>query len=158
MAVHLTPVWIWIGGIVRAVKQRKKLHYAVTDTRVMRVNTKTNKTESMYYYEMPGMPAIRQGVADRKCKIGDIIFISSHGMRLIMDNVFEYAEIDKTVRDYLLQQTAEAKNGEQTEVDRLRREIAEIRGKRMYAEHIRNGGSAEEIAEMMRNNRAEREE
>ena len=49
-AVHLTPFWLWLGGVLRATKKYKNIEYAITDKRVLiRDGTTYVDVKSIYF-------------------------------------------------------------------------------------------------------------
>ena len=101
-AVHLLPVWICIGNIVRAGKAWKNLEYAFTDRRIIiRSGVIGINIANVYYADIKGVN-MRIGVFDRLFKVGDI-YISSEGQSQVLYDLenpyFILSRVQKIVLD-----------------------------------------------------------
>lgn len=76
--IHLTPVWIWIAGIVTAFKRLKNTEYAFTDKRVLIKTGFFAKFDNVYYGHIASVN-LHVGVIDRMFKVGDVIIRTTAG-------------------------------------------------------------------------------
>lgn len=79
-AVHLIPVWIWIGNVLTAGTRWKNTEYAVTDKRIIiRSGFLSYEYQNIYYKEITDIH-LHFGIIDRMLHVGDImICVASHG-------------------------------------------------------------------------------
>ena len=68
-AVHLLPVWLWVFSIVKAVRNHKRIEYALTNERII-VRDK-DKLTSFYYKDLSSV-YVSVGLVDKLFKVGDI--------------------------------------------------------------------------------------
>ena len=72
-AVHLTPFWLWLGGVLRATKKYKNIEYAITDKRVLiRDGTTYVDVKSIYFKDIQSF-ALNKSVTDQLLHVGDIM-------------------------------------------------------------------------------------
>jgi len=79
-AIHLMPVWIWLGNIITAGARWKNTEYAVTDKRIIiRSGFIGYEYQNIYYKEITDVH-LHVGLIDRILHVGDImICLTSHG-------------------------------------------------------------------------------
>lgn len=102
-AIHLMPVWIWLGNVLTAKKKWDRTQYAVTDRRIIiQTGLWGMNYESIFYKDISNVQ-LRVGLIDRLLKVGDIYFqIAKGGTQSFLDveNVYElYPKLQKTVMD-----------------------------------------------------------
>ncbi len=102
-AIHLMPVWIWLGNVLTAKKKWDRTQYAVTDRRIIiQTGLWGMNYESIFYKDISNVQ-LRVGLIDRLLKVGDIYFqIAKGGTQSFLDveNVYElYPRLQKTVMD-----------------------------------------------------------
>ncbi len=69
-AVHLIPVWIWIGNVVTAGTRWKNTEYAVTDKRIIiRSGFLSYEYQNIYYKEIADIH-LHFGIIDRILHVG----------------------------------------------------------------------------------------
>ena len=69
---HLLPVWIWVGGIIKGVKEHKNIEYAFTDKRIIiRSGFIGIDFKNIYYTEVSSVN-VKVGIIDRILKVGDV--------------------------------------------------------------------------------------
>lgn len=82
-AVHLIPVWIWIGGIVKASAGWKNIEYVFTEKRIIiRSGLIGIDFVNIYYSDILGVN-LKVGIIDRMFKVGDI-YISAHNQSEVL--------------------------------------------------------------------------
>lgn len=90
-AIHLMPVWIWIGGIIKAIGKGKFDHYVVTDRRVL-IKNENVLYNSIYFTEIVNV-AVKRSLADRLAGTGDVyMVISGMGKESVLD-IAEYENV-----------------------------------------------------------------
>lgn len=83
--LHLTPVWIWLGGIIKATREVKNLEYAITDRRVIiRSGVIGIDFKFINYTEIDSVN-VKVGLIDKIFKVGDIYINSSVNSGVLWD-------------------------------------------------------------------------
>lgn len=77
-ALHLMPVWIWVGNILSANKKWQKTKYYVTDKRIIIQNGFIAENYQTIYYKDIKNVYMRRGLIDQLLKVGDIYFDLGH--------------------------------------------------------------------------------
>ena len=84
-AVHLLPVWMWIGGIVKAVAGWKNIEYVFTEKRIiLRSGVVGIDFVNIYYSDIKGVN-LRVGLIDRMFKVGDIYISAERQSDVLWD-------------------------------------------------------------------------
>jgi len=73
-ALHLMPVWIWLGNILSANKKWKNTKYYVTDKRIIIQNGFIAENYQTIYYKDIKNVNLHIGIIDSILKVGDIYF------------------------------------------------------------------------------------
>lgn len=73
-ALHLMPVWIWIGNIISANKRWKNTEYYVTDKRIIIQNGFISENYQTIYYKDIKNVDLHIGIIDKFLHVGDIYF------------------------------------------------------------------------------------
>lgn len=83
--LHLTPVWIWIGGMVKAYKEIKNTEYYITNKRIIVTNF-PNKIEikEMNISEIKHVNLKKTGI-DKMVKVGDVEILSEDKSIILYD-------------------------------------------------------------------------
>ncbi len=101
-AVHLFPVWMWIGGIVRAVAGWKNIEYVFTEKRIiLRSGVVGIDFVNIYYSDIKGVN-LRVGIIDRMFKVGDIYISAERQSEVLWDipnPYFILQKLQKIVHD-----------------------------------------------------------
>lgn len=110
-ALHLMPVWIWLGNIITSNRKWKNTKYYVTDKRIIIQNGLIAENYQTIYYKDIKNVSLRIGLIDKLLNVGDIYFDLGHYMRgqntkvvsaafLDIDNVRDiYPKLQKIVMD-----------------------------------------------------------
>lgn len=105
-ALHLAPVWIWLGKTLTAGKKYKNTEYVLTDKRVIvRTGTVGVDFKSVYYKDITAVN-LRTGIIDRALKVGDIYITSNQKATALLD-----LENASDVRDRLEKLVSDVKDG-----------------------------------------------
>lgn len=102
-ALHLMPVWSWLGNVLTAKKKWDNTRYAVTNKRII-INTGFIGIDyqTVYYKDIKNVN-LKVGIIDKMLKVGDIYFTLSEGTSqsfLDVENVYElYPKLQKVVLD-----------------------------------------------------------
>lgn len=84
-ALHLTPVWIWIGNIVTASRKYKNLEYVFTNKRIIiKSGIIGIDFQNIYYSEIDSVN-LKVGPIDRMLKVGDIYINSKNKAQILYD-------------------------------------------------------------------------
>ena len=73
-ALHLMPVWIWLGNVVTANKKWENTKYYVTDKRIIIKNGFFAENYQTIYYKDIKNVNLRIGLLDKMLGVGDIYF------------------------------------------------------------------------------------
>jgi len=77
-ALHLMPVWIYLGGVLMSRKRYNNTYYIVTDRSIyMSSGVFTKKIQTKPFAEMSHIN-LHRGIFDQMFNVGDIICTSSH--------------------------------------------------------------------------------
>ncbi len=100
-ALHLMPVWMYIGGIVRAVAELKNIEYVFTEKRIIiRSGVVGIDYKNVFYTDIKGVN-LRVGLIDRLCKVGDI-FITAHEQSVVLYDIHNPYRILKKMQKIVL--------------------------------------------------------
>ncbi len=85
-ALHLMPVWIWIGQMITAGKRHKNLEYAFTEKRIIiKSGVIALDFKNIYYVDIDSVN-VKVGFLDKIFKVGDI-YISSHTKSSVLEDL-----------------------------------------------------------------------
>lgn len=110
-ALHLLPVWIWLGNVVTASKRWENTKYYVTDKRIILQTGFVDMNYQTVYYKDIKNINLRIGLIDKLLGVGDIYFdlgsyVNRNGTRTIshafldIENPHEiYPRLQKIVLD-----------------------------------------------------------
>lgn len=71
-ALHLMPVWIWLGNIITANRKWKNTTYYITDKRIIIENGFiAGNFQTIYYKDLTNV-SLRIGIIDKMLGVGDI--------------------------------------------------------------------------------------
>lgn len=73
-ALHLMPVWIWLGQVISANRRWKNTKYYVTDKRIIIQNGFFSENYQTIYYKDIKNVDLRIGLIDKMLNVGDIYF------------------------------------------------------------------------------------
>lgn len=100
-SLHLMPVWIWIGGIIKGVKEHKNIEYAFTDRRIIiRSGFVGIDFKNIYYSDVESVN-VRVGLLDRMLKVGDV-YIKSKGAASVLYDIRHPYEITSRLQKITL--------------------------------------------------------
>ena len=101
-ALHLMPVWIWLGNILTAKKVWDNTEYALTNKRIIIQSGFVGMDyQSIFYSDIKNVQ-LRVGLVDRMLGVGDIYLDTAQGKKTFLDieNAYTvYPMIQKTVVD-----------------------------------------------------------
>lgn len=102
-ALHLMPVWIWLGNILTAKKNWENTEYYVTNKRIIIVSGFIGMNYQTIFYKDINNVHLRIGIIDKLLKVGDIYFDTSENkMQFFLDleNPYDlYTKLQKIVFD-----------------------------------------------------------
>jgi len=94
-AFHLTPVWIWLGGIIKAALEYKNIDYAFTDKRIIIRNGIFGiDFKSILYSEIDSID-VKVGAIDRILKVGDLYIKHAAQTSVVYDIHHPYGILTK---------------------------------------------------------------
>ena len=103
-ALHLMPVWIYLGGILMCKKRYNNTYYIVTDKAIyISQGVITKKIQTKPFAEMSHID-LHRGVFDQMFNVGDIVCTSSqHSMNGTVDiinisSVSNYTEVFNIIK------------------------------------------------------------
>lgn len=111
-ALHLMPVWIWLGNVLTANRRWQNTHYYVTNRRIIIQGGFLAVNETALYYKDIRNTNLKIGLLDKLFNTGDVCFDTGtythtrNGNRLIthnfedLDNAQEvYSKVQRIVLD-----------------------------------------------------------
>ena len=84
-AIHLAPVWIWIGNIIKAVAEIKNIEYAITDRRVIIKSGAIGVDFKFVSHTDIDSINVKIGVVDKICNVGDVYINSKSSAVVLFD-------------------------------------------------------------------------
>lgn len=84
-ALHLLPVWIWIGNIIKAVGEIKNIEYAITDKRVIVRSGLVGIDFKFINHTEIDSVNVKVGFVDKICKVGDVYINSTSNSAVLFD-------------------------------------------------------------------------
>lgn len=94
-ALHLMPVWIWLGNIITSNKKWKHTKYYVTDKRIIIQTGFADMNYQTIYYKDIKNVNLRVGLIDKLLGVGDIYFeLGSYIYRNNNAEAINYAFLD----------------------------------------------------------------
>lgn len=103
-ALHLMPVWIWLGSVLKASKEMNSIQYMITNKRIVEVRGK----HSLYFSAEIKLNEIQNtelkiSFIDRILKVGDIYISAEKSKTVILFDIpnseFIRERIDKLIHD-----------------------------------------------------------
>lgn len=92
---HLTPIWIWLGGIIKAALEFKNIEYVFTEKRIIVRNGIIGiDFQNVYYSEIEDI-SLEVGILDRILKVGDIYIDSRKQSTCLYDIANPYIILSK---------------------------------------------------------------
>ena len=83
--LHLTPVWIWLGRTIKAVREVRNLEYAITDKRIIIRSGMVGIDFKFINYTEIDSVNVKVGIIDRIFRVGDIYINSSVNSGVLWD-------------------------------------------------------------------------
>ena len=100
-ALHLMPVWIWLGGIIKAVAGNKFNQYVITDRRIL-IKKESVLYNSIYFTEINNVN-VKRSFGDTMAGTGDIyLVIGGVGSEGILD-IADYEQVCMMIQNKLLE-------------------------------------------------------
>lgn len=97
-AVHLTPVWIWLSGVIKSTKNANNTEYILTDQRILvKEGINTIDTHSLNYAEIYSIN-IKIGYIDSCLKVGDV-YITADTQSIVLFDIYSPQEIAKLIQE-----------------------------------------------------------
>lgn len=99
-ALHLMPVWIWLGNVLSANKRWQNTKYYVTDKRIIIQNGFIAENYQTIYYKDIRNVSLGVGVIDKMLNVGDIYFHLGNNVASNSNGTSKTAFLDiENVRD-----------------------------------------------------------
>ena len=84
-AVHLTPVWLWIAGIVKSTKEAKATEYIITNKRIIiKEGVEFVKYNSVHYKDIYSIN-VKIGIIDSMLHVSDIYITADTYSAVLFD-------------------------------------------------------------------------
>lgn len=103
-AIHLMPVWIWLGSVLKASKEMHSIQYIITNKRIIEVRG----THTLYFDKEIKLTEIENtslkiSIIDRILKVGDIYISASKSKTVVLFDIpnseFIRERIEKLIHD-----------------------------------------------------------
>ena len=78
-AIHLMPVWIWIGMMAKGAKKWENSSYAITDRQIIVKNNATGMAVQCYGYDKIKTVEVHKGFLDKMLGVADLKFYMIDG-------------------------------------------------------------------------------
>ena len=108
-ALHLMPVWIWLGNVVTAGRRWKNTNYYVTDRRIIIQGGFFAVNEVSLFYKELRNAQLRIGLLDKLFGTGDIVFDngmimhnSKHSRPYVFEDLTDAQEVYRRVQKVIL--------------------------------------------------------
>lgn len=99
--LHLTPVWIWLGGIIKGYLEIKNIEYAFTEKRII-VRSGVIGIDFRYiYYTDVQSVNLKVGLLDRIFKVGDV-YIKANNESIVLFDIKNPYQITKKLEKITL--------------------------------------------------------
>ncbi len=104
--IHLAPVWVWIGGTIRASIEHKNIEYAFTTKRII-VKTGAIGVDfrNIYYSDIVSVN-VKVGIIDKMYKVGDV-YIRTNNESVVLFDIEDYMVILKALQKIALDAKAD---------------------------------------------------
>lgn len=83
-AIHMTPVWIWLAGLLKAAKETKTIEYVITDKRIIEFRGEPKYLASQIPLKELKDAVLERGIVDKILKVGDIHIEAKDGKRIVL--------------------------------------------------------------------------
>lgn len=96
-ALHLIPVWIWLGSFIKSSKEMRKTRYAITNRRIIEVKEDSYISQSIKFTTLRGVQ-LKRGFIDKLLFVGDVYISSTEGNLVLFDiykSDFIYSKIQE---------------------------------------------------------------
>lgn len=103
-AIHLMPVWIWLGSVLKAAKEMNSIQYMITNKRIVEVRGKY----SLYVSAEIKLTEVKEtdlkiSFVDRILRVGDIYISADKSKTVVLFDIpnseFIRERIDKLIHD-----------------------------------------------------------
>lgn len=103
-ALHLMPVWIWLGSMIKAAREMNSIQYMITNKRIVEVRG----THSLYFSSEIKLneienTSLRISFIDRILKVGDIYISAQKSKTIVLFDIpnseFIQERLDKLISD-----------------------------------------------------------
>ncbi len=108
IALHMFPVWLWIAGIVRSVKQSQNAEYALTEKRIVIKSGKLAHDFRVIYYKDIVKIDMRRSKIDKMCGVADI-YIRTKTESVALPNIAEIEDMWKQLSILVTQENPDFK-------------------------------------------------
>ena len=89
-ALHMIPVWIWLGGIIVGAKEHKNIEYAFTEKRIIiRSGLIGIDFKNIYYTDVESVN-LKVGITDRIFSVGDVYIKAKDCSEVLFDIKYPY--------------------------------------------------------------------
>lgn len=100
--IHLIPVWLYVGGIIKRLASYKNLNYYLTNKRIIIRSGLIGIDYKFFYYPDINSTDVKVGIFDRMFKVGDLRLISTTQSAMLEDIENPYVlstKIQKIIND-----------------------------------------------------------
>lgn len=101
-ALHLMPVWIWIGSIIKANTNHKFLEYCLTNERIIIIDSNKGLEYKSVFVDSISNINCAFSMFDKKLGVGDITITTQDNKTYKVFDCKGYDELFKTLNSYLM--------------------------------------------------------
>lgn len=111
MAIHMMPVWIYIGGVIMSCRKYRNTAYIITDKGIYISSGMFSKQFEMKPFTDLSHINIHRGIFDQFLGVGDVVTVCGHGSisstnsrshahhGMTICDIKEYKEVFKLIKD-----------------------------------------------------------
>ncbi len=86
-AIHMTPVWIWLAGLLKAGKETKTIEYVITDKRIIEFKGEVKYISSQIFLKELKGARLSRNIVDKILRVGDIYIEENGGRELVLFDI-----------------------------------------------------------------------
>lgn len=97
-ALHLMPVWIWIGSMVKASREMQSLEYIITNKRILEIFGQNNKyIKTQLALKDMESTNLKVSSIDKFLKVGDIYISGKNKKNMVLFDITDYEFINSQI-------------------------------------------------------------
>ena len=87
-ALHLMPVWIWLGSMLKAAKEMNSIEYIITNKRIIEIKgVKSKYIEANVRLSDLSGASLKVSIIDKILKVGDIYVTGKNNKKVVLFDI-----------------------------------------------------------------------